>query len=138
MVKRRTKKKTRRSRLKGVSALGLAETYMLTNVATQTFFRTNPVTFLMGNQSTPFRGADGTAAISLFELLKTNQHSSGASQYDTTALIKKNFSQQWTSGLMSMVLIPIGFKMGRAIAKPAISRANRLLGKSGIGNTVKV
>ena len=136
MVKRRTKKKTRRSRTKGVSVIGLAETYMLTNVATQTLFKTNPIQFLMGDPGRNMQ-ADGKSAISLRELFRGNQ-SSGAEYYNTGAVIKRNLQSQWFNGALQMVFIPLGFKLGKNLAKPAITRTNRLLGKSGIGNTVKL
>ena len=135
MVKRRSKKKKSRSRTKGVSVIGLAETYMLANVATQTLFRTNPMQFLMGTNA-QFQ-AEGKSSISLKELFKSNQ-SSGAEYYNTGEVIKRNLTSQWFNGAFQMVLIPLGFKLGKNLAKPAISRTNRLLGKSGIGNTVKL
>jgi hypothetical protein len=120
----------------GVSVIGIAETTMLLNVATQTLFRTNPYEFLVGNNS--YMTAGGTSSMSLKELFKTNQHSSGAANYDTMEVIKSNFKAQWFSGALQMALIPIGFKFGKQLARPAISRTNRLLNKSGIGSTVKL
>ena len=135
MVKRRTKKKTRRSRTKGVSVIGLAETYMLTNVATQTLFRTNPIQFMTS------KAESGSTVITLNELINPkgrfyNNPTTG--QSTRTDYIMNNIRNNWVKGLMGMVLIPLGFKLGRNVAKPAISRSNRLLGKAGIGNTVKL
>ena len=109
---------------------------MLTNVATQTLFRTNPIQFLMGDSGLSNR-ADGKSAISLKELFRSNQ-STGAEYYNTGTVIKRNLEAQWFNGALQMVFIPLGFKLGKNLAKPAISRTNRLLGKSGIGNTVKL
>ena len=81
--------------------------------------------------------ADGKSAISLRELFRGNQ-SSGAEYYNTGAVIKRNLQSQWFNGALQMVFIPLGFKLGKNLAKPAITRTNRLLGKSGIGNTVKL
>jgi hypothetical protein len=120
----------------GVSVIGIAETTMLLNVATQTLFRTNPYEFLVGNNS--YMTAGGTSSMSLKELFKTNQHSSGAANYETMEVIKSNFKAQWFSGALQMALIPIGFKFGKQLARPAISRTNRLLNKSGIGSTLKL
>lgn len=117
--------------------IGLAETYMLANAATQTLFRTNPMQFLLGSPGRNY-AADGTSAMSLKELFRANQHSSGSSQFDTGAIIRRNLNANWFNGAMQMVFIPIGFKLGRGLAKPAISRGNRLLGKAGIANTVKL
>lgn len=130
MARRKAKRKTRR-RKTGVSIINLAETYMLTNVATQTFFKTNPVTFLTGNISG--MRASGLQQLSVRELFQPKQGSIA-----TTAVIQKNLSENWMTGVAGMVLIPIGFKVGKALARPAISKANRLLGKVGISKTVKV
>lgn len=136
MVARRKKKKTRRKK-QGVSILGMAETYMLLNVATQTFFRTNPYVFLMGDYTNYY--AKGTSQMSLREIImKANQHSSGAAQYNTTELIKKNFQNQWFGSALQMAFIPIGFRFAKNLARPAISRTNRLLNKTGIGSTIKL
>jgi len=42
------------------------------------------------------------------------------------------------SGVSGMILIPLGFKFGKQIARPAISKTNRLLSRAGISSTVKV
>ena len=137
MARRKSSKKRRTSRKKqGVSILGLAETAMLLNVATQTMFRLNPLEFVVGNNS--YMTGSGTSAVSLKELFKSNQHSSGAATYDTLEVIKRNFKSQWFSGALQMAVIPIGFKFGKSLARPAISRTNRLLNKSGVGTTVKL
>lgn len=116
--------------------IGLAETYMLTNVATQTLFKTNPIQFLVGDPGLNMR-ADGKNAISLKEMFRPNQ-STGAEYYNTGTVIKRNLQSNWFNGALQMVFIPIAFKLGKNLAKPAITRTNRLLGKSGIGNTVKL
>jgi hypothetical protein len=60
------------------------------------------------------------------------------SQRPTLDLIKENLNENWGKGIAGMILIPLGFRVGKQIARPAISRTNRLLGKAGIANTVKV
>jgi hypothetical protein len=135
MVRRRTKRKTRRKK-QGISVIGTAETYLLLNVATQTLFRTNPYQFIVGDASNMY--ASGTSSMSLKELFRDNQHSSGADAYTTMNVIKKNFKAQWLNGAIQMALIPMGFKFAKGLARPAISRTNRLLNKSGIGSTVKL
>jgi len=131
MARRKTKRKTRR-RKTGVSIIGLAETYLLTNVATQTFFNANPVTFLVGNTSSGV--AAGSAAISVKEIAS----SFGSGSNVINRQIMKNMNSNWMKGIAGMVLIPIGFRVGKALARPAISKANRLLGKVGVSKTVKV
>lgn len=146
MVRRNTKKKpTRRSRQKGVSVIGLAETYMLTSAMTQTLFNMNALEFVMGAPGSPSWGTGaGYNKIGLKELFSTTQYQGNnkmggiGSQRPTMDLIKENLSDNWASGLTSMIFIPLGFRVGRQLAKPAISRTNRLLGKANIANTVKL
>ena len=139
MAARRGRMKKKRSRKKqGVSLINLAETFALMNVVTQTMFRTNPVQFIMGDPGSARMTAAGTNTLSLRELFRANQHSSGADTYSTMNVIKRNIDQQWISGAVQMVLIPVGFKLGKGVARPAISKTNRLLNKSGVGSTVKL
>jgi len=138
MARRRKKSKTRRKK-QGISVIGLAETYMLVNVATQALFNTNPITFVMGSGSKDGYNAAGLTAISLKELFQMSQvPTSSSTSFHTTNVIKKNFEANWPNALAGMVLIPVGFKLGKNFARPAISRTNRLLNKSGIGSTVKL
>ena len=102
MVKRKSKQK-RRSRKQGVSVIGLAETYLLLNVATQTLFRTNPYQFLVGDASNMY--ASGTSSMSLRELFRDNQHSSGSDAYTTMNVIKKNFKAQWLNATFMICLL---------------------------------
>jgi len=132
---RRKAKKTRR-RQSGISLIGLAETYMLLNVATQAAFNTNPVEFLVG------KPAAGSANITLQELIspkgkfydQPNMPGVQGPMYYIGSNLRKN-------GLMaavSMVAIPVMFKLGKGIARTPISRTNRLLNKAGVGRTVKL
>jgi len=135
-ARRRGMKKKRSRRKQGVSLIGLAETFALMNVVTQTMFKTNPIQFLTGDNAA--MTAAGTANISLKELFRANQHSSGADAYSTMNVIKKNVQNQWVNGAIQMVLIPVGFRLAKGVSRNAISRTNRLLNKSGIGSTVKL
>ena len=125
---RRKAKKTRR-RKSGVSLLNVAETYALTNVATQTFFNTNPYTFLVGDRTN--RAASGRSAISVKELF-------GSNSATNVKQVQTNMANNWMMGVGGMILIPLFFRVGKAVARPAISKANRMLGKVGISKTVKV
>lgn len=112
-----------------------AETYLLLNVATQTLFRTDPVRFFTA------KGASGSTIITLQELIK------GGAFYDrpdvagvqgASYYIMQNLKNNWVKGLTGMILIPLGFRAGKQISRPVISRTNRLLGKAGVANTVKL
>jgi len=124
---RRKAKKTRR-RKTGVSLLNVAETYALANVATQTVFNATPITFLTGNTASGV--ASGVNAVSLKEIFARPEF--------IGKVVQKNIRSNWMMGVAGMVLIPIGFRIGKAVARPAISKANRMLGKVGISKTVKV
>lgn len=145
MARRRTKRKTRR-RKQGISIINLAETYMLTGVLTQTLFNVNPWTFVAGDYNAPSWGmSSGTQKIGLAELFQSAQGATTSKWGQQTSagtptmdVIAKNFKENWMAGIAGMVLIPIGFKFAKQLARPATSRANRLLNKSGIGSTVKL
>ena len=118
---------------------------MLANVATQTLFNTNAYEFIVGNQSD--MKARGVNAISLRELFQANQATYTSRQMGggtatvsvgTFGVVKDNLAANWMTGVAGMILIPLGFKFGKQIARPAISKTNRLLSKAGISSTVKV
>lgn len=137
MVKRKSKPKKRVNRQKGVSVIGLAETYLLMNVATQTMFRTNPITFFTS------KGEAGSATISLREIMSPsgrfyNNPATSMDEGNAGYYIMSNIKRQWGTALIQMALIPAAFRLGKAVARPAINRTNRLLAKGGIANTVKL
>jgi len=145
MARRKGRKMTRRRKKQGISLINAAETVMLANVATQTLFNTNAYEFIVGNQSG--MRASGVNAISLRELFQANQATyttkvmGGGTQtvnVGTFGVVKDNLAANWMTGVAGMILIPLGFKFGKQIARPAISKTNRLLSKAGISSTVKV
>jgi hypothetical protein len=111
---------------------------MLMNVATQTLFKTNPWEFLTGGP------AKYSGTITLTELMNpegrfyNNPDIPGSGSSPRITYIKENIKKNWVSGLTQMVMIPLAFRFGKAVAKPAISRTNRLLAKGNIANTVKL
>jgi hypothetical protein len=144
MVRRSKKKTTRRSKSNGFSLIGAAETFMLLNVATQTAFNNDLASFVMGKDA----GGAASNTINLMEVLGQGTHG-GSGVYAPTAaaqgvnatvlgIMGYNLKKNWLNGAMQMVLIPIGFRLGKALARPAISRTNRLLSKGGIAKTVKL
>ena len=146
MVRRSKKKTTRRSKSNGVSLIGAAETFMLLNVASNAMFRNNIIGFLSGPTS---GAASGTYSITLRELMGQYGSAQEGRVYGPTAAgnnhaqtfasaIGYNLKQNWLSAAGQMILIPIGFRLGKSLAKPAISRTNRLLSKGGIAKTVKL
>jgi len=134
MARKRGKKRGRSRRRTAISLIGLAETFALANVATQTFFNANPVTFLVGNTSSGV--ASGINNLSIREIFMMMSKSSTSSM--PMKIIRKNVASNWVTGIAGMVLIPVGFRIGKALARPAITKTNALLGKVGISKTIKV
>ncbi len=50
----------------------------------------------------------------------------------------QNLKSNWVKGATQMVLIPMAFRFGKKLGRPAITRTNRLLNQAGIGSTVKL
>jgi hypothetical protein len=137
MAKKKGKKRSYR-RKTGISLIGLAETFALANVATNTLFNNNLTNFLMGGTGA---AAQGSSSITLQELFQPagrfhNNPAKGLS--GPMSYIGRNMRKNWMTGAAGMILIPIGFRVGKALARPAITKANRLLGRVGISKTVKV
>ena len=146
MVRRSKKKTTRRSKSNGVSLIGAAETYMLLNVASNAMFNNGVLAFLSGPSS---GAASGTYQLTLRELMGQYGSAADGRVYGPTAasaghaqtfsaVIARNLKKNWLGAAGQMILIPIGFRLGKSLAKPAISRTNRLLSKGGIAKTVKL
>lgn len=150
MAKRRTKAKTRRRRKQGISIIGVAETVALSNVATQTLFNINAWDFL-----TATHRSDGSYSranvLTLREIMKPQQLTgytssvgasgrleSSATTASTFSIVKANLDENWMSGAISMVTIPLAFRIGKKLGAPAINKVNALLRKAGVASTVKV
>jgi len=138
MAKKRGKAKRRSRKKTGVSILGVAETVMLLNVATQAAFNTNAWQFLTAKYT------QGSDIITLQELINTkpgtfyNNPNVAGSDAGASFYIMKNLRENWLGAAGMMIAIPLGFRFGKQLAKPAISRANRLLTKGKIAQTVKI
>lgn len=145
MAARRKRRTTRRRKKSGISILGVAETYMLMSVATKTLFNVDAATFVVGERNAPAFGlAAGTNKIGLRELFRMDQYPTNTGKQvmgnpkPTLEVIQENLKANAFTGIAGMFLIPLGFRAGKALARPAISRTNRLLGKAGIASTIKV
>ena len=144
MARRRSRKTTRRRRKQGISILGVAETVALSNVATQTLFNVNAYDFRMGGSN--FGQANQITLRELFNPTQATRIQTGnqfggqtiTGTQQTTSLIQTNLQNNWMSGAIQMVTIPLAFRFGKQLAKPAISRINALLRKAGVASTVKV
>jgi len=151
MARRSRKKTQRRRRKSGISLLNVAETVALSNVATQTLFNVNAYDFIVGGSQF---GAGN--AITIRELMNPSQitgYTTGysgnpntgsarrttvATSESTMSLVKANLSENWITGVIGMVTIPLGFRVAKQLGRPAISKINSLLRKAGVSSTVKV
>jgi len=140
MARKSRKKTQRRRRKSGISVLGVAETVALSNVATQTLFNVNAWDFVQGGNN--FGNAN---AITLRELMNPQQSStrrvgnqSITYAQDTMSLVQQNLQNNWIMGATQMVTIPLAFRIGKQLARPAISRVNALLRKAGVASTVRL
>ena len=140
MARKSRKKTQRRRRKSGISVLGVAETVALSNVATQTLFNVNAWDFVQGGSN--FGAAN---AITLRELMNPTQTQTargpgGTISYatNTMSLVQQNLQQNWIMGATQMVTIPLAFRIGKQLARPAISRVNALLRKAGVASTVRL
>ena len=139
MVKRKMKKKTRRSKQKGVSIIGLAETYLLANAVTMAMFKNNPINFIAGGFGPAARNSD---VITLRELIQPkDRFTITSARKGPLDYIKLNLSRRdggAFGAVVQLVTIPIMFRVGKKLAAAPIRRTNKLLGDVGIANTVKV
>lgn len=140
MVKRRGKKKpTRRSKQKGVSVIGLAETYLLANAVTMAMFRTNPIQFAIG---APAAGSTVITARELFNPAGRFYDIPDVSgKQGPMYYIRKNLMREKGgafTAVIQLVTIPLLFKLGKNLTKAPVNRTNKLLGDVGIANTVKL
>jgi len=150
-ARRRTSRKPatrRRSTSKPmISLLSAAESYMLANAALQATAGVNPVEFVTGKVNGNFNpGADGYSIVTLPELLGFSK--SGWSldkiggEFGTkTAMdaLRYNFNKNGAAAIGAMIAVPVAFRLARkALGKPLINPANRLLKQAGIASVVKV
>jgi len=152
MARRKGRKTQRRRRKSGISILGVAETVALSNVATQTLFNVNAYDFLMGGSNF---GAGNQITIrelmnpmqSERQVVGTRATSGGMARQQvygnvavgsTMSIVQQNLQSNWINGAVQMVTIPLAFRFGKQLARPAISKVNALLRKAGVASTVKV
>jgi len=121
------------------------------NAITEGAFRTSPIEFLMTPKGFNKVGADGTWTVSLPEILKMGTSGSAYAgvKSDTLAEVVKsnlglnaggagNRDGAWIKVAGSMIAIPLVFKLGKKVARPALTRTRRLLKDAGLKGTVTV
>ena len=135
----------------GTNLLQVAETYMLLNAITQGAFRTSPIEFIMTPKGFSKVGADSTWVVSLPEILKmgTSGAAYGGVKSDTLMeVVKSNLGMndggsgnrggEWIKVAGQMIAIPLAFRFGKRLAKPALTRTRKLLKDAGLKGTVTV
>lgn len=150
MARRKTARKpTRRKASKSINVLGVAESLILANATTRAAFGTNLIPFLtegwlrpVTNTKTNY-GSSNSWAFSANELFKyaTGDRSHQSTEWQGKSFgdaIKMNFRANGVDSIMTMIAVPIAFRLGRQILSKPRREANKLLRMSGIGNVVKV
>ena len=118
-------KKTRRTRKPKLNLVNVGQTVVVANAITSTMFNTNVVQFLTGQTGgANTYGADGSSIMSLPELLGIGTSVKFGGNYATG----RSFSTQWRANLAAnggagmlaakVVLIPVAFKIGKAVTSP--------------------
>jgi hypothetical protein len=133
--------------------LTVAETYLLLNAVTQGAFRTNPIEFLFTPEGMDKIGADGTWTVSLPEILfkGTKGRAYGGVTTDTLMQVVRqnlgldtaggssmNRTGEWVKVAFQMVTIPLAFRIGKKLARPALTRTRKMLKDAGLKGTVTV
>ena len=124
---------------------------MLLNAITEGAFRTSPIEFFLTPKGFNKVGADGTWTVSLPEILKmgTSGAAYGGVKSDTLMEVVKsnlgmnsggagNRPNRWVAVAGQMIAIPLAFKFGKKLARPALTRTRALLKQAGLKGTVTV
>ena len=139
---RKRMKKTRRTRKPKLNLVNVAQTVVVANAVTSTMFNTNVVQFLTGQTGAANSyGADGSSIMSLPELLGIGTSVKFGGNYGTG----RSFSTQWRANLAAnggagmlaakVVLIPVGFKIGKALSAPLrreVGKGLKFIGVKGV------
>ena len=118
MARRRARKMQRRAP-RQTSILGFMEAYGQGNLLTQTFFNSNPISFLIGDAGVGFSTSGGT---SLLELIKD------PSRLDTIAKSRFDARTIGTLAIQSAVM-SFGFRMAKRALRKPINQVNRTVFK---------
>ena len=149
MARRRTRKSApKRRRNNAVNVLGVAESLILANASTRAITGTNLIPFLTEGWLTPVTpggsmGSGNSWRFSAKELIQlaTGDRSHMSAEWQAKPLseaFKKNLSQYGAQSLMTIIAVPIGFRLGKKLLSKPRSEANKLLKASGLSTMVKV
>lgn len=149
MAARKTRTKSRRTSRRSVKNLNLAslaESALLANAITQGFFNSSLNEFVMGSSST---GISGASSITARELISGITGGSYGTTYKipstqltggraTTggmgfgAQVQQNLKDNGLGMVVSLALIPAGFKVFNKLSRKPRTMMNKALGMSGL------
>jgi hypothetical protein len=142
----RKKKKTRSRKNSAISLTGVAEAILLANVGTRTAFNLNAWDFVSDGWTTNTAGkALGFGELSLHEMIYGNKatpltiggvtHTNVASS--NLDVIMNNVQNNWVTGAVQAVAIPIGFRVGKRLLRKPLSMVNKGFKMAGIRDMVR-
>ncbi len=116
---------------------------MLANVGTQAAFNTNAWEFLTAgtplNPNTKWT-AQGSTTMSLRELIEWPASATGGTHAGKSQgeIIMANLQDNAFNAIVSAIVIPMGFKVGRKVLRKPIRMGNKLLKTAGLRSMVKI
>lgn len=144
----RRKNRRRSTKKKGVNILSLAEAGLMINAVSNGLFGQGMVGFLfpkMGvnpvlSSGHPYRASSysgqpvysGGTEVSFSEFWLNTTGQSAIDQ------VKENFKSNWVSMGIQMVAIPVGFRVGKSLAQPALTQTRKLLKQVKLDKVVTV
>jgi hypothetical protein len=117
----------------GFNVLQLAETYMLLNALSVGATQLSISNFLMSKEV-----PSGAGKVTLTELINGFNKNHGTTGLTESELVMENIKTNWMRIAGSMIAIPIGFRLGKKLARPALTRTRALLKQAGLKGTVTV
>ena len=138
----RFSKTTRRRKSKSFNVMKAAETALVANAAVRGLFNVNLPTFVTGKDiAGGFAGDNNSYDITIPELFNLAMGGRGGivpsftheGEKGITAVLKRNVQKNGVEAVISMVAIPVAFRLGRKIlSKPLINPTNRMLRSVGV------
>ena len=116
--------------------MSVAESALLANAVTKGLFNTDIQEFLTGKVNGQYKpGADGSTVLTLPELLGAGKGGIGGNYsagWDLQSVLKHNLQENGARMLMSLVLVPVAFRMGSSLLRKPRRQANALLKQVGV------
>ena len=139
MARRKSKAKPRSRTTPKINLLNIAESALIANAVTTGMFNTNLQQFFTGNTGVSKYGFgfDGATTMSLPELLGIGKDVAFGGNHGPGGSLSKSLKENlMTNGAMmavSLIGIPIGFRVISKLTSKPRSSANKLLKMTGLG-----